>query len=169
MPIISRRTLLQRSLLLIAAAGGAAAGLTKSVHHKVALPPAPPPPTLVAALGVQKRLLAGYDTVLATSPGQAALASLRADIAAHGDALQAVLENYPGWRYARSQAAVQASTGAPAAADNRTTLAKASQAAADAAYKACLAWPSNEPHAAQVVPLLGSIAACLITHVEVLT
>jgi hypothetical protein len=166
---ISRRALFNRTLLVVAVTGGAAAGLTKSVHHKVALPPAAPPSALLAALDTQKRLLGGYDSALTTSTDQPALTALRADIAAHGTALRAVLENYPGWRYAQSTAIATATAStAPAVAGTRAALAATSKAGADAATKACLAWPVGEDQAAQVVPLLGSIAACLITHAGVL-
>src|SRR5213080_2328625 len=103
MTYISRRTLFNRTLLLVAAGGGAAIGLTKTVHHKVAVPPAAPPVPLTAALDTQRRLLGGYDAALSASPGHPTLTALRADIAAHGAALRAVLEDYPGWRYAQSR------------------------------------------------------------------
>jgi hypothetical protein len=162
---ISRRTLFSRTLLLAALGGGAAAGLTRSVHHKVAVPPTPPPAGLVAALDTQKRLLGGYDEALTASPGDATLTALRTDIAAHGDALNAALEGYPGWRYTRSLSAP--ATAAKPVAGSRAALAAASTTGADAIAKVCLAWPTDT-QAAQVVPLLGSIAACLTTHAGVL-
>jgi hypothetical protein len=164
---ISRRTLFSRTLLLAALGGGAAAGLTRSVHHKVAVPPPPPPAALVAARDTQKRLLAGYDGALAATPGDATLMALRADIVAHGDALNAALESYPGWRYARSQPSP--STPVTPGVGSKAALAAASKAGADAGSKACVSWPASDPQAAQIVPLLGSIAACLSTHAAVLS
>lgn len=178
MAVISRRTLLSRALLASALGGGALLGLTRPVKHKVAMPPPPPPVALTAALARQRRLLADYDRVLASQPARPGLAGLRADVAAHGNALRAVLQRYPGWRLA-----VSAST-SPAAATARTTaatpgasaspadpiasLATASKAAATATNQACLDWPATEPNAAEVLPLLGSIAACLASHAQVL-
>jgi hypothetical protein len=166
---ISRRTLFNRTLLLVAAGGGAAIGLTKPVHHKVAVPPAPAPAALIAALDTQKRLLGGYDAALAANPGQATLTALRSDIAAHGAALRAVLETYPGWRYAQSRPSTTPSSTPEAVAGAPAALAAASKVGAAAASKACLAWPAGESQAAQVVPLLGCIAACLTTHAGVLS
>jgi hypothetical protein len=154
-------------LLLAALGGGAAAGLTRSVHHKVAVPPPPPPVALLAALDTQKGLLGGYDAALAASPGDATLTALRSDVAAHGDALNAALEGYAGWRYARSRPTL--SPAARPVAGSKPALAAASKAAAEATGRACLGWPAGEAHAGQVVPLLGSIAACLSTHAAVLS
>jgi hypothetical protein len=170
---ISRRTLLSRGLVVVAIGGGAALGVTKSVHHKVAVPPPPPPDALVAALTNQRRLLAGYDAALAARPDQVGrLTPLRADIAAHGAALRAVLEQYPGWRYAQSQPSVGPSPGGlvrPAIAGELGALAQASKQDAASVTTACVKWPAGEPQAGQVVPLLGSIAACLTSHAGVLS
>jgi hypothetical protein len=165
---ISRRTLFSRTLLLVAAGGGAAIGLTKTVHHKVAAPPAPPPAALTAVLDTQKRLLGGYDAALAASPGHATLSALRADIAAHGAALRAVLEDYPGWRYAQNGPSPTPSAAATVA-GSTAALAAASKAGAATATKSCVGWPAGEAQAARVVPLLGCIAACLTTHAGVLS
>jgi hypothetical protein len=185
---ISRRTLLNRALLVSALGGGALLGLTRPLKHKVATPPPPPPAALTAALTRQGRLLASYDQALGTQPAHPALAGLRADVAAHGHALRAVLQRYPGWRLAATDSAAgggstsSASTSpgsasspagtapagtAPAGA-TLAALAAASNAAAAATTRACLDWPVTEPHAAEAVPLLGSIAACLTSHVRVL-
>jgi hypothetical protein len=166
---ISRRTLFNRTLLLAAAGGGAAIGLTKTVHHRVAVPPAAPPAALAAALDTQQRLLGGYDAALAANPGHATLTALRADIAAHGAALRAVLEDYPGWRYAQSRPSATPTAATSPVAGSAAALAAASKAAAATASKACLSWPAGEPQAARVVPLLGCIAACLTTHAGVLS
>jgi hypothetical protein len=47
-------------------------------------------------------------------------------------------------------------------------LAAATRTAAAALTAECLHWPAGEAHAAQVVPMLGSIAACLMSHELVL-
>ncbi|HST46708.1 hypothetical protein [Jatrophihabitans sp.] len=174
---ISRRTLLNRALLGTALGGGALLGLTRRVHHQVATPPPPPPVALTAALARQRQLLASYDRVLVGERSHPGLAGLRADVAAHGTALHEVLQRYPGWRLAvtastsRAVPAPGSSSSGPsstAAADPIAALAEASRTAATATTAACLQWPDTEPHAAEVVPLLGSIAACLTSHVQVL-
>ncbi|MEO7262673.1 MAG: hypothetical protein ABI047_15670 [Jatrophihabitantaceae bacterium] len=180
---ISRRTLLNRALLASALGSGALLGLTRPIRHKLATPPPPPPVALTAALARQRQLLAGYDQALASQPARPGLAGLRADVAAHGNTLRAVLQHYPGWRLAVTSStpgrtATPGSTGAPgstaapggsaATADTMAALAAASTAAAAATTRACLDWPATEAHAAEVVPLLGSIAACLTSHAQVL-
>lgn len=166
---ISRRALLSRALLGTALGAGALLGLTRPVRHKVAVPPPPPPAALTAALARQRQLLASYDRVLAGQRAQQpGLAGLRADIAAHGTALHEVLQRYPGWRLAVTASASQPAPSASPAAEPVAALAEASRAAAAATTSACLQWPATEPHAAEVVPLLGSIAACLTSHLQVL-
>jgi hypothetical protein len=173
---ISRRTLFHRALLVSALGGGALLGVTRPIHHRVAVPPPPPPVALTAALARQRHLLDGYDQVLASRPAHPGLAGLRADLAAHGNALRAVLERYPGWRLAADPTAAHtatpgstaepAGTGVPV--NTIPALAAASSSAAAAATRACLDWPATEAQAAEVVPLLGSIAACLTSHAQVL-
>jgi hypothetical protein len=192
---ISRRTLLSRTAVLAGLALGAGFGFTKHVRHKVALPPPPPPAALADALGRQQRLLAGYDS-MGRHYGWPAVPSLRSDVAAHGDALRALLERYPGWRIARTHpagsSAPTASAGPTGAAgtsgsagstdsaaasatgsatSGRTTLvqlAAATAADARALTNAALAWPASEQHAVEVVATLASIAACLASHAQVL-
>jgi hypothetical protein len=170
MAAISRRTLLRRALLGSALGGGALLGLTRPVKHKVAVPPPPPPVALTAALARQRHLLAEYDQALASQPAHPGLAGLRADVAAHGNALRAVLQHYPGWRLGTSStvpgSATPRSTAAPVI--TIAALAAASRAAAAATTQACLDWPATEAQASEVVPLLGSIAACLASHAQVL-
>lgn len=170
MAAISRRTLLSRAVLGSALAGGALLGLTRPVKHKVAVPPPPPPVALTAALARQRYLLAAYDQVLSSQPARPGLAGLRADVAAHSNALSAVLQRYPGWRLGASSSEAGSptprSTTPPAV--TLQALAAASRAAAAATTRACLDWPATEPYAGEVVPLLGSIAACLSSHAEVL-
>jgi hypothetical protein len=165
---ITRRTLFNRALLASALGGGALLGLTRPIRHRTAVPPPAAPAALRAALDRQQRLLAGYDLLLARPPVRPVeLAGLRADIAAHGSALRAVLERYPGWRLA--QASPSPASSSPAPPDTVSALASATKATAAATAKACLDWPAGEANAGQVLPLLASIAACLSTHVQVLT
>jgi len=175
MAAISRRTLLSRALLGSTLGGGALLGLTRPIRHKAAVPPPPPPVALTAALARQRQLLAGYDQALASHPAQPGLAGLRADIAAHGNALGAVLQGYPGWRLSSNSTAsanpvpaspTPAGTAAPLA--SIAALAAAARSAAAATTQACLDWPASEARASEVVPLLGSIAACLTSHAQVL-
>jgi hypothetical protein len=105
---ISRRTLLNRALLASALGGGALLGLTRPIRHKIATPPPPPPMALTAALARQQRLLAGYDQALASQRAHPGLAGLRADVAAHGNALREVLQHYPGWRLSVTSSTSQA-------------------------------------------------------------
>jgi hypothetical protein len=192
---ISRRTLLSRALLVSALGGGALLGLTRPIKRKLATPPPPPPAALTAALARQRQLLSSYDQALASRLAHPGLVGLRADVAAHGNALRAVLQLYPGWRLAAPSAASGSSAsgssapggsasgssapgssasgspapdGSAAPAVTLATLAAASRAAAAASTRACLDWPVTEAHAAQVLPLLGSIAACLSSHAQVL-
>lgn len=180
---ISRRTLLSRALLVSALGGGALLGLTRPIRRKLASPPPPPPVALTAALARQRRLLEGYDQALARKTAHPGLAGLRADVAAHGHALRAVLQHYPGWRLAVTSSAPAASpapgsrtpgNAAPASSTSApvggiSALASASRAAAAATTRDCLEWPATEAHAAEVLPLLGSIAACLTSHAQVLS
>jgi hypothetical protein len=177
---ITRRTLLNRALLAAALGGGALLGVTRPVKHKLASPPPPPPVALTAALARQRKLLASYDRALTLRRDHPGLAGLRADVAAHGTALREVLQHYPGWRLSVTAAtprtgptpgssATPAGSASPGSgADPIAALATASTAAAAAASADCLAWPAAEAQAAGVVPLLGSIAACLASHAEVL-
>ena len=188
---ISRRALFGGGLLAAGAGIGALLGLTRPVHHRVAVPPPPPPAALTAALASQRKLLAGYQQAdLAAVPAGPAL---RSDVQAHGDALLALLALYPGWRLSQaassagsssagSSSAGSSSAGSPSAPvasgapstgssvpGTVAALVTASRAAAAALATSCLRWPVGEPHAGQVVPVLGSIAACLDSHVQVLS
>ncbi len=179
---ITRRTLLHRALLVAALGGGALLGVTRPVRHKRASPPPPPPVALTATLAQQRQLLASYDRALALQRAHPGLAGLRADVAAHGTALREILQRYPGWRLSVT-ASVPRTTASPGStpppggagsptgstsADPIAGLATMSTAAAHATSAACLAWPATETNAAEVVALLGSIAACLASHAEVL-
>jgi hypothetical protein len=183
---ISRRTLLSRTAVLAGLAVGAGLGFTKQVRHKIAVPPPPPPAALTDALARQRRLLAGYDA-MGRHDGWPAVPSLRSDVVAHGDALRALLERYPGWRIARtnpSGSSVPTGSSTPTGSDGPTgaaatgsatsagttlvQLAAATAADAQALTDAALAWPASEQHAVEVVPTLASIAACLASHTQVL-
>lgn len=168
---ISRRTLLSRTVLVAGLVVGAGLGLTRRVHSKVAVPPPAPPAALTDALDRQRRLLAGYDAVV----GPAVLAGLRSDVVAHGDALRALLERYPGWRLARAGAAASPaqpssapSTSVQPAASSVAGLAAVSSSDARALTDAVMAWPATDALADGVLPVLGSIAACLASHAQVL-
>ena len=166
---ISRRALFGRGLLVLSAGVGAGLGLQHRVHHRVAVPPPAPPAALTAALDRQRTLLAGYDQI--TDDQLPARTGLRADLQAHGDALRALLELYPGWRLAQASASASptASSAGPPPPATVAGLATASRTAASALASSCLRWPAGEAHAPQVVPMLGSMAACLDSHVAVLT
>jgi len=181
MATISRRALLATGALLGAAGVGIGAGFTAPVHHKVAAPPPPPPAALTAALAAQRQLLAGYDAALADGP--AVLPALRADVVEHSQAIQALLEDYPGWRLANDPSATARAAEAesapgrptpsqPAAAPVAGTVAAlitASKRLATSLAAAVVDWPASDTRAQQVTPVLGSIAACLSSHVQVLS
>jgi hypothetical protein len=175
---ISRRALLSSTFIAVAA--GAALGTSRPVHHRIAVPPPPPPAALTDALAAQQRLLAGYDAAIRASPS-ALLSALRADIASHADAIGALLEQYPGWRLAQNPSATPAATtpapatSAPttpgsgqAVAETAVALASASSALASRLATACVEWPATKSNAAEAVPLLGSMSACLSSHLTVL-
>jgi hypothetical protein len=161
---ISRRTLLGRAVVLAGLAAGAGLGFTKGIRHKVATPPPPAPAALTDALARQQKLLAGYDLVTRGYGVRPAVAGLRSDVVAHGDALRALLEGYPGWRLSRPVP----SASAPPAGRTIDQLAAASTADARALTDAALAWPATDQHAVEVVSTLASIAACLASHAQVL-
>ncbi|UQX90041.1 hypothetical protein M6D93_08565 [Jatrophihabitans telluris] len=185
---ISRRTLLGRTVLGVGVLAGAGLGLTKSVHHRVAVAPPLPPLALRNARAVHDRLLAGYDRALAaggSSISATALKALKADVTAQRDALSAVLDQYPGWRYAQrgdasagsarpspgpsSGAAPAGGAGSgPPVAGTATALAAASRQAAAALRTSTLDWPAGADHSEQTLALFGSIAAALTVHAQVL-
>jgi hypothetical protein len=174
---ITRRSALSGGLVVVGLAVGAAAGLTRSIHHRVAVAPPPPPAALTDALHGQQSLLAGYGMVQAES-GSPKLASLRADISAHGDAINALLQLYPGWRLAAGQPSTPAAPATPSSTSASTqpapvpetvqALATASTGLSRSLAAAALSWPSAEVNAQTVVPTLASISACLATHAQVL-
>jgi hypothetical protein len=165
---ISRRALLSRTVLVAGVAVGAGLGLTRRVHHKVAVPPPAPPAALTDALARQQRLLADHDAVASGHhPGRPTAAGLRSDVVAHGDALRALLELYPGWRLARAGSSSSGAAPSPTATGMSVKqLAAATAGDARALTDAALAWPATEQHAVEVVPVLGSIAACLASQAQ---
>ncbi len=128
---ISRRTLLSRTVVLGGLAVGVGLGFTGGVRHRVAEPPPPAPAALTNALGRQQRLLAGYRAV-GSDPARPALAGLRADVTAHGDALRALLERYPGWRLAEAPGSAAAS-GSASASGSPSVSGSASASGSDSA------------------------------------
>lgn len=162
-----------------AALAGGAAGLVRPVRHKVAIPPVPPPDALVIALSDVRRLEAAYTAAMTRDPADAPLlTSLRSDVRAHADALGALLERYPGWRYEQSlPSPIPSATASPypsppsgpPIAGSGVALRAALSDVSASTGRACLAWPATEPNALEAVGLLGSISAALATHLEVLS
>jgi len=148
--------------LAAGAVAGAGLGFTRAVHHKVAVPPPAPPTALTAGLSAQQALLGGYAAVTDAPSG------LRADVTAHGQALRALLELYPGWRLAQANAAPSTTVSPPTAPQDRAGLRRASTELAARLNTAVLNWPASDANAAPVVAGLASIAASLTTHAEVL-
>jgi hypothetical protein len=153
--VVSRRGLLLGGLgVLVAGAGGVTAG---ALRHRPVEHREPPPAELVAALAGEQSLIAGID---ATTGGdasvRAALRVIRADHAAHLDALQAAARAYPG-----ASSSVSPSV-PPATALTRAALRDAEQAASTRA--AAQAATLSGADAA----LLASIAACEATHAALL-
>jgi hypothetical protein len=167
---ISRRALLLRGTVVAGALAGVGLGVGKGVHHKKAVPPPPPPVALVGLLDAEKDLLAGYDAALRAPSPPLVLPALRGDIAAHVGALAAVLETYPGWRLATATpSAFSGGETAPSPAPTTpAALAGVSRTLATTAGRLCTSWPGADDRAATIVPLLGSISACLHTHAVVL-
>ena len=118
------------------------------------MPPADPDP-LEPLLAAELALVASYDAAIKAAPAQAArLRAVRADHAAHVQALRARLDP-------RRVAAIE--TTAAASTSSVAGLITAERAAAKQATEACLA-ASGERAA-----LLASIAACESSHVVVLS
>jgi hypothetical protein len=149
-PVHTRRAVLRAVL-----GGALAAGpLAACTADKPAAPPAPDP--LTPFYRATEALLARYEAVIAAQPDLAdRLGPLRDDHRAHVQALAREL-GFPSPAPAASGATQPPADGGVAA------LQAAEKEAAAAAYTACLTAPSY--HAA----LLGSIAACRSSHVEVL-
>jgi hypothetical protein len=155
---ISRRTLLSGAVLVSALGGGTVLGLRRPVRHRAAMPLPPPPVALTAALTRQRQLLSGYDHVLARTPGHAGLPGMRADVAAHGTALEALLQNYPGWRLNGSTAHHSAAPGDSSTAD-RPAAPGGSSAAARSAAAAGSAAPATTIRALAAASTAAALAA----------
>jgi len=180
MSTISRRSALTRLGLVGAAGAGIALGFLRPVHKKVALPPPPPPAALVAALAAHSRLAAGYRQAADENPDRADLLSaLGSDVTAQLQAITAVLERYPGWRYEQTSPTPHpvgtyvttpfpTPSPRPPIPSGTQALAQACDQTASALAAACVAWPAGEPNAADVVPLLGSISASVASHAVML-
>ncbi len=171
---ISRRTLITRAALGGALVAGAGVGFTREVDHKVASPPPPAPDRLVAARTELDALLGAYTALQSGQP-----ASLLPDVTAQRDAVDALLQRYPGWRWATARQSDAASSAAPTAAASTgseptppvTTRAGQAQAITRALTQiraTCLGWPASEENAVEVVTVLASIAAGLSTQLAVL-
>ncbi len=150
---------LARRRLLTGALAGATGILTAacgplSGADRGSVPPADPDP-LEPLLAAELALIASYDAAIKALPAQAArLRAVRADHAAHVQALRARLDP-------RRAAAIE--TTAAASTSNVQGLVAAERAVAKQATDACLA-ASGERAA-----LLASIAACESSHVVVLS
>jgi hypothetical protein len=147
-----RGVLLSAAAVAAAGAAGVAAGVLRAVPVEHSHPP---PPELVAALADEQRLLAGID---ATTGGdeavRTALRAIRADHAAHRDALQAAVRSSGG--------TLQGGPPPTATALTRAALRAAEQAASlrAAAHAAALT--------GEQAALLASIAASEASHAELL-
>ena len=149
-----RREVLLAGLVVLAAAGGGAALATIGPPGAQAGHPAPPA-ELLAAYAAEQELIGAIDVSgQADTSLRADLAAIRADHAAHADALAAILDGYFGTPRPPVGPAAQART--------RAELAAAEQHASGAASSraAALAGP--------VATVLACIAASEATHQQVL-
>ena len=156
--------MLSRVALSAAVAGGGGLGLTRRVHRRVAVPPPPPPLALTAQLSAQQLLLAGYDAVRASGSSRAGqTARLQADVAAHADALRAVLEQYPGWRLTERPASSSsaAQTAGPSSAAAQTPGPSSAQTPGpSSAHPTASSSSTLQPPAGPGVPTtVGALAA----------
>jgi hypothetical protein len=154
-PGVSRRSLLIGGVAVaLAAGGGVAVGALQHVDSGKA--GIPPPADLVAALAAERDLIASIDaTTGGVASVRAALRVIRADHAAHQEALEAALA---GYRRAPSDAA---STARATALDVAGLIAAEQQASQHTSTRAT-ALTGRE------ATLLASIAACEATHAELL-
>ncbi|PZS32222.1 MAG: hypothetical protein DLM59_08595 [Pseudonocardiales bacterium] len=117
--------------------------------------PSPGPDPLLELLAAERALLSQYDVVLARFPAAPGAAAVRADHAAHVDALRALVH-----APAAASPAPVSPPGTTAAAVAMLRAAETSAAAR--ATDACLAAPAAR------AALLGSIAACETAHLVLL-
>lgn len=161
-PSVTRRGVLVAGVLVAATGAGAAAGLVRSVPRQ-AVSRGAPPPELAGALAREQQLVAGLDAALRFDPSLAArLGPIRADHAAHADALRSALASYPG-----GVGGVSSGSGssAPPAGQAAPSLARLRASEADAARLA--AGDSLDLGGARAA-LLASISAAEAGHVELL-
>lgn len=149
-----RREVLVAGLVVLAAAGGGSALATIGPPGPQAGHPSPPA-ELLAAYAAEQDLIAAIDASVQADPSlRADLVAVRADHAAHADALAQILDGYFGKpRPAAAPTPQPASRAELAAAEQRASGAAASRAAA-------LAGP--------LATVLACIAASEATHQQVL-
>ncbi|MCU1669098.1 MAG: hypothetical protein JWP40_2025 [Blastococcus sp.] len=151
---VSRRGVLLSGLAVLAAGGGGVAIGALQHLHTAELPPAPA--ELVAALAAERSLIASIDATTGGSPSvRAALVHVRADHAAHQDALRAALATY------RPAASASASLPPAAALHLAELRAAEAQASTRAAARAAAI-------TGRTAALLASISACEASHAELL-
>lgn len=150
--------LTRRAVLRVA--GVAAVASTASACGLLRDDPPPPPDALVPLLASTLALVADYDAVMQTLPQLGARLTPLAD--AHRVHAQEIYD-LMGLASPSATPAPNPSRSVPAdPAGAVTGLRTAEQALAKTATEACLAAPAER------APILGSIAACLATHAEVL-
>jgi hypothetical protein len=142
----------RRAVLASAAAGLTAAGLAGCDLGKPGPEPTPTPDALLAFLATTVALAGTYDAAIDALPALSArLTALRDDHRAHVLALAKEIG-----------IAGPSAAPSPAASPTPESLVAAERAAQQEAEKACLEGPSYR------AALLGSIAACRASHLEVL-
>jgi len=152
---VSRRTILIGTAAVVAGAGGGiAAGELRSLHPHDSGNPAPV--DVVATLAYERTLIAQLDFAVAHgSLPQATAAGIRADHAAHADALAGALATYAP--------AVVPEAAVPNSAASRAELRSAESAASTRAAHIAAAQQD-----ATLATLMASIAASEATHAAVL-
>lgn len=160
---LTRRRLLAGSLRagvggLVVAGAAACDPLGRS--HPTPRPDRPTAPDpLLELLAAERALLSQYDAVLARFPSVASVTAVRADHAAHVDALRAVVRAPATSASASPTPPVAAPATLPAA---MAALRAAEVSAAARTTAACIAAPASR------AALLGSIAACESAHLVIL-
>ncbi len=146
-----------------AAVGGAAlgVGLEFGTHSQPVRPKRPSaPPALVAAADAERALLADLDATTGGAPAvRDVIRQIRADHAAHLQALAGLAATYPGFAPARASGTTNSAAGQ---ARTKAQLRDAEQAASDEAARRAGVLVGA------AAALLASIAACEATHAELL-
>jgi hypothetical protein len=150
---------------LAGAATLALAGCHPSLPGASANGASPTPRVIDGALAAALTLLGQFDAAIAAQPSLSArLTPLRADHWTHVTALaKAAGRSVPSAAPASPSASPSAATGFDTPAATLRTLRAAEKSAQADAVQACLSAPGENAE------LLGSIAACRATHVELLT